>query len=443
MQIQLSEHFTFKKLLRFVLPSITMMIFTSIYGVVDGLFVSNYAGKTPFAAVNLIMPFPMLLGALGFMVGTGGSAIVSKTLGEGKKELANRYFSMLVYFAIAASLLLTILGILCIPKIAKMLGADKEMLHYCVIYGTILLLALPAFVLQNVFQSFLVTAEKPDLGLKITVIAGITNMALDYLFIAVFHWGIAGAAVATALSQIVGGIIPLCYFARPNNSLLQLIKTPVERKILLKACANGSSELLTNVSMSLVNILYNFQLMKFAGENGVAAYGVIMYVSFIFLAIYIGYSIGSAPIIGYNYGSGNHSELKNMFRKSLFLMSITGIILTLSALILASPLARIFVGYDNTLMELTRIGFQLYSLNFLITGFNIFSSAFFTALNNGIISAAISFLRTCVFQLIVLVTLPVYLGINGIWLSIVVAELLALMVSITFLIRKRKYYHYA
>lgn len=442
MKIQLSEHFTYKKLLRFVFPSIIMMIFTSIYGVVDGLFVSNYVGKTPFAAVNLIYPFLMVLGALGFVMGTGGSAIVAKTLGEGKKEKANQYFSMLVYVTLAAGVVIMLLGQLFLPTIARLLGAEGEMLNQCLKYGRIILCTLPAFMLQNVFQSFFVTAERPQLGLFVTVGAGVTNMVLDFVFIAIFGWGIAGAAAATAASELIGGCVPLLYFGRKNSSVLHLTKPAFDGRVLLKTCTNGSSELMSNLSMSVVNMLYNWQLLKIAGENGVAAYGVIMYVNFIFISMFLGYSIGSAPIVGYHYGADNHSELRNVFRKSIRIVAAGGCILMLLAFVLATPLAGIFVGYDAELMQMTCHGFRIYALSFLICGFNIYGSAFFTALNNGLVSALISFLRTLVFQLAVVLILPIFLGINGIWLAIVVVEALALVVTTQFLIRKRKVYHY-
>lgn len=442
MKIQLSEHFTYKKLLRFVFPSIVMMMFTSIYGVVDGLFVSNYVGKTALAAVNLIMPFIMMLGALGFMIGTGGSAIVAKTLGEKRKEAANRYFSMLVYLTIIGGIVLSLIGFIFVRPIAILLGAEGEMVAQCVVYGRITFISLTAFMLQNVFQSFFVAAEKPQLGLCVALAAGVTNMVLDFLFVGVLRWGIAGAAIATAASEVVGGLFPILYFSRKNSSLLRLVKTSFQTKIIGKACTNGSSELMTNVSMSLVNILYNYQLMRFAGENGVAAYGVIMYTNLIFISAYLGYSIGSAPIVGYHYGAQNFEELKNLFGKSLRLVGTWGVILLAAALMLARPLSRIFVGYDDVLWDLTSHGFRLYSLSFLICGFNIYGSAFFTALNNGLISAVISFLRTLVFQLSVVLALPVFLGIDGIWLAIVVAEVLALCVTVVFFVKKRKVYHY-
>ncbi|WNX85957.1 MATE family efflux transporter [Agathobaculum sp. NTUH-O15-33] len=443
MKIQLSDHFTYKKLLRFVLPSVVMMIFTSIYGVIDGLFVSNFVGKTPFAALNLIMPFLMMMAALGFMIGTGGSAIVAITLGEGDKERANRYFSMLVYVTLAAGLVLTVLGVAALRPIAAAMGAEGEMLENCVLYGRIILFALAPFMLQNVFQSFFVTAEKPKLGLAMTVAAGLTNIVLDYVFIVPLGWGLAGAALATALSQVVGGVAPLLYFARKNDSLLRLTRASFEGRILIKACTNGSSELMTNISMSLVNILYNFQLMSVAGEDGVAAYGVIMYVNFIFAAMFLGYAIGSAPVISYHYGAANHAELKNLFRKSLTIVALAAFTLTIVAEALAAPLATVFVGYDAGLMELTRHGFRLYALSFLMNGFNIFGSAFFTALGDGLVSALISFLRTLLFQVAAVLLLPLVFGVDGIWLAIVAAELLALLVTVWFLARKRTKYHYA
>ncbi|MEZ3436285.1 MAG: MATE family efflux transporter [Lachnospiraceae bacterium] len=442
MRIQLSDHFTYKKLLRFVMPSIIMMIFTSIYGVVDGLFVSNYVGKTAFAAINLIMPFLMGISALGFMIGTGGSAIVAKALGEGKPEKANEYFSMMVWVTVIGGLTLAILGFLFLRPIAIALGAKGSLLDNCILYGRILLISLTAFMLQNVFQSFFVTAEKPKLGLYAIIAAGVTNMILDFLFIAILGWGLAGAAAATAASEFMGGLFPVFYFSRENSSLLRLRKLHFNGRILLKACTNGSSELMTNLSMSIVNALYNFQLMRFAGEDGVAAYGTIMYVNFIFIAIFLGYSIGCAPIIGYNYGAGNHTELKNMLRMSLKLVGFWGIALALLSQLLTAPLASIFVGYDKELFVLTCHGFRIYALTFLVNGYNIFGSAFFTALNNGAVSAVISFLRTLVFQIASLLLLPLIFGIDGIWSAVLVSELMTLILTIIFLIKKKKIYHY-
>lgn len=442
-RIQLSDHFTYGRLLRFTLPSIVMMIFTSIYSVVDGLFVSNFVGKTPFAAINLIMPILIVLGALGFMIGTGGSAIVAKTLGERDTERANRYFSMLVYVTVVGGVLLTALGEFLLRPMCVLLGAKGEMLENCVLYGRIVLLALTAFMLQNVFQSFLITAEKARLGLIITVLSGVTNMVLDYVFIALLHWGLAGAALATALSQMVGGFTPFVYFLRENDSLLRLTKTRFDGRILLKTCTNGSSELMSNISASVVTMLYNFQLMRLAGEDGIAAYGVVMYVNFIFAAIFVGYSIGTAPVIGYQYGAQNHAELKNLFCRSLVLMTLSGAGMALLAEALAQPLTQIFVGYDAGLYAMTLRGFRLYSVSFLITGINIFGSSFFTALNNGVVSAAISFLRTLVFQVVVVLVLPAIFGLDGIWFAITAAELLALAVTILFFVLKRKEYHYA
>lgn len=442
MKIKLSDHFTYKRLFRFVLPSIAMMIFISVYGVVDGFFVSNYAGKTEFAAVNLIMPFPMILGAFGFMIGTGGSALVSIILGEGKEQKAKEIFSMLIYVTVILGVILTVLGVIFTKKIAIFFGAEGEMLKHCVTYGRLLLIALVPFMLQNVFQSFLVTAEKPTFGLIITVISGIINMVLDYLFIGVLDGGVRGAALATGISQFVGGFIPLAYFILPNKSQLQLVKAKIDWRALFKTCFNGSSELMTNLSLSIVNMLYNFQLLRIAKEDGVAAYGVIMYVNFIFVAVFLGYAIGTAPIVGYHYGAGNKDEMKNVYTKSILFNVVSGTLMCIVAVLMSGFLAGLFVGYDEGLKQMTQRGFIIYSISFMVMGLNIYASSFFTALGNGLVSALISFLRTLLFQVVALLVLPIFFGLDGIWFSIVAAEGVALFVSFGFLMVKRKKYGY-
>lgn len=442
MNIRLSEHFTYKKLLRFTLPSIIMMIFTSIYGVVDGFFISNYVGKTPFAAVNFIMPFLMILGAVGFMFGTSGSALISKTMGEGDNEKAKRIFSLFVYVTVACGIVIAALGIIFIHPVAELLGAEGQMLDDCVTYGRIILVALPFYMLQYEFQSFFSTAEKPQLGLGVTVAAGLTNIVLDALFMMVFKWGLIGGAAATAISQMIGGIVPLIYFLRPNTSLLKLTKTSFDGKALLKACINGSSELMSNISMSIVSMLYNTQLLKYAGEDGVTAYGVLMYVNMIFLAAFIGYSVGTSPVIGYHYGANNQNELKSLLKKSGSIICAFAICMFMFAEVLANPLAGIFVGYDEALMDMTINAFRIFSFSFMCAGFSIFGSAFFTALNNGLISALISFLRTLVFQVIAVLVLPIFFGLNGIWFSIVTAEIISVIVTLAFIFGKRKKYGY-
>ena len=442
MRIQLSEHFTYKKLLRFVFPSIVMMVFTSIYGVVDGFFVSNFVNKTAFTAVNLIMPYLMIFGALGFMIGTGGSAYISKLLGEKETYRASRVFSMLILVVVFGGILISILGVLLLRPVAVLMGASGALLDDCILYGSIMMSFTTAFMLQIFFQSFFVTAEKPKLGLFFTVLAGCTNMVLDALFVGLFRWGLVGAAAATVISQAVGGFLPIVYFARKNTSLLRIVLPVFDFRALVRILLNGSSELATNLSMSLVNICYNFQLMHYAGEDGVAAYGVLMYVNFIFVSIYIGYSIGVAPVVGYHYGAQNHSELKGLLRKSIVLLTCSGACLTLLAEGLAAPLSALFVGYDAALYSLTLGGFMIYSLSYLFSGFNIFGSGFFTALSNGPVSALISFLRTLVFQLATVFLLPLVFDIDGIWWSLVVAEILALMVTASLLFLKRKTYKY-
>ncbi|MBQ8510680.1 MAG: MATE family efflux transporter [Clostridia bacterium] len=440
--IQLSDHFDYSRLLRFTLPSVIMMIFTSIYGVVDGFFVSNFVGVTPFAAVNFIMPFLMILGAIGAMFGAGGSALISKTLGEGDRDKANRTFSLLVYITIASGAVIALASFFLLRPIASALGAEGEMLDYCVTYGRIFIAALPLFMLQYEFQSFFITAEKPHLGLYVTIIAGVSNMVLDALFMAVFRWGVTGAALATAISQTIGGILPLLYFARPNDSLLKLGRTAFDGNALLRTCTNGSSELMSNISMSLVGMLYNVQLLKYAGEDGVSAYGVLMYVNMIFIAVFIGYSTGIAPVVGYHYGADNTNELKSLRKKSLKIIAVCSAAMVVLAEVLARPLAALFVGSEPELMALTVRGFTIYSLSFLFSGLAIFGSAFFTALNNGLVSALISFLRTLLFQAAAVLIFPLIWGIDGIWLSIVAAELMAAAITVCFLVGMRKKYRY-
>ncbi len=440
--IQLSDHFGYKKLLRFTSSSIAMMIFISIYGVVDGFFVSNYVGSTPFAAVNFIMPFLMILGSLGFMFGTGGSALIAKTMGEGKYEKAQRIFSLLIYTSIICGICIAVIGSIFLKPIASILGAEGNMLNNCVIYGRIIIIAVPFFILQQAFQSFFITAEKPVLGLAVTVSAGITNIVLDALFVAVFKWELAGAAAATTISQVVGGIIPLLYFSRKNSSRLQLTKTNFDGHAIVRTCTNGSSELMSNISMSLVNMLYNVQLMKYIGENGVSAFGVLMYVNLVFLAAFIGYSIGTAPIIGYHYGAKNHNELKSLLKKSSFIILVFAVIMFITSLFLSGTLAKIFVGYDKELCKLTEHAFSVFSFSFLFAGFAIFGSSFFTALNDGLTSALISFLRTLVFQAASVLILPLIWQVDGIWASMIVAEFMAAALSVFFIIIKRKKYNY-
>ncbi len=442
MKIQLSDHFNYKKLLQFTLPSIIMMIFTSIYSVVDGFFVSNIVGKTPFTAVNFIMPVLMILGSAGFMFGTGGGALIAKTMGEGDTEDAKNQFSLIVYTSLIIGIVLAVFGIIFIRPIASFLGAEGQLLEDSIVYGRIILMAIPAFILQFEFQCLFATAGKTTLGLFVTIASGLTNIVLDALFVAVFRWGLEGAAAATAVSQLVGGVVPMIYFIRPNTSLLRLGKTRFDGNVLRKVCINGSSELMSNISMSVISMLYNAQLLKYAGEDGIAAYGVLMYVSMIFQAMFIGYSVGTAPIISYHYGAGNDNELKSLLRKSLRLIGIFAITMFGAAYLLANPLSRIFVGYDEGLLQLTVHAFGIFSFSFLFSGFAIFGSSFFTALNDGLVSAAISFMRTLVFQVAAVLIFPIFWKVNGIWASIVAAEAMAVMVTIIFLLTKQKKYKY-
>ncbi len=440
--MQLSQHFTCRRLLRYCLPSIIMMVFTSVYGVVDGFFVSNFAGKTPFAAVNFIMPILMILGCAGFMFGTGGSALIGMALGEGDNKKANNIFSLVVYSSIVCGVLLAIIGLVILRPVATLMGAENEMLRQCLIYGGIFLAGLPFYILQYEFQCLFATADKHKLGMYVTIIAGCTNIVLDALFVAVFPWGVAGAAVATVISQIAGGIIPLVYFLRKNDSPLRLTKCSFDGAALLKTCTNGSSELMSNISASVVGMLFNVQLMKYAGENGVAAYGVLMYVSWIFQAIFLGYTVGTAPVVSYHYGADNKDEVKNLLKKSLIIVAAVAVCMFVAGELLSWPLAKIFVGYDAELMDMTVNAFYIFSFSFLFFGFSVFGSSFFTALGDGLTSAAIAFLRTLVFQIAAVMLLPLIFGLNGIWASIVAAEIVSVAVMAVFFAIKRKKYGY-
>ena len=441
-KIQLSDHFTYGRMMRFTLPPIVMMIFTSIYGVVDGFFVSNFVGKSAFTAVNFVMPVIMILGGLGFMFGTGGSALIAKTLGEGDSERANGIFSMLILFSALCGVAIAGIGLAVLRPVVALLGAEGELLENSILYARVVIIGIPALFLQYEFQSLLVTAEKPKLGLWVTVAAGVTNMALDALFVAVFRWGIVGAAVATVLSECIGGLLPVVYFFCKNTSRLRFTKPVFSGRDLLRICTNGSSELMSNIAMSLVSMLYNTQLLRYAGEDGVAAYGVLMYVSMIFVAVFFGFSVGTAPVIGFHFGAQNHGELKSLLRKSLTVISVFSVCMFALALGLAKPLSLLFVGYDETLMEMTLHAFFIFSFSFFFSGFAIYGSSFFTALNDGITSAIISFLRTLVFHIAAVLIFPLIWKLDGIWISIVAAEAMAVVVSAAFLVAKRKKYHY-
>ena len=441
-KIQLSDHFTYYKLIRFVLPSIGMMVFTSVYVIVDGLFVSNVVGKTAFASINLVMPIVMLVGALGFMAGTGGAALVSKTLGEQRNERANQYFTMLIGATTIAGTIVCILAYIFMDSICLALGADSDMMQDCVTYGRIAMGFNVFFMLQNCFQDFFIVAAKPHLGLLTTVIAGLSNIILDALFIYVFNWGVAGAAVATGISEMVGAAIPIIYFIKPNTSLLSLVKCKLELQPILKASCNGISEMVTSITSSFVSMLYNAQLIKYVGSDGVAAYGVLMYVLFIFAAIYIGYAMGCGPIIGYHYGARNPSELKNILNKSFKLLTGTGIAMLLFGELFAKPLSGLFFAYDEALLDMTVHAMRITTVCFVILGINVFSSSFFTALSNGWLSALISLLRTFVFKLSFVIFLPLIMGIEGVWWSNPLSEILAFLLSIFCLAIMRKRYEY-
>lgn len=441
-EIKLSDSFTYGRLLRFALPSIIMVIFTSIYGVIDGLFVSNFIGETSFAALNFIMPFIMILGGIGFMIGTGGSALVASELGRGNQEKANEYFGMLIVFTLCLGAIVSIVGMALIPQIVDWLGGTEKIASDAIIYGRVTIFFMVPFMLQGVFQSFFVAAEKPKLGLWMTVASGITNVILDFVFIVVFKMGIAGAALATGVGECVGGLLPVLYFLRPNSSLLQLKKTKMDWKAIWQTLVNGSSELMNSVSASVVGMVFNYQLLRYIGEGGVSAYGVLMYLQFIFVSISLGFSFGTAPVISFHYGANHIEELQSLLKKSLILMLGIGIFLAVFAFLMAEPFSYIFVGYNPELLAMTTRAFRIFSFAFVLFGVNIYISSFFTALNNGRVSAIIAFLRTLVFKMGAVLILPVLFGVEGIWWATGASEIFAFVVSVGFLFLLRKYYRY-
>jgi len=440
--IKLSDHFSYSKLLRYALPSIIMFVLSSTYGVIDGLFIGNFAGKTAFASVSFALPFLFILDAIGLIFGTGGGALIAKTIGEKKRENANSIFSLLVYTSLVAGVLFTILGYVFLEPFLSFFGAEGALLKGCLTYGNIYLLGITPSTIQLEFQSFFPVAEKPKIGLRITIITGLINILLDALFIVVFKWGLMGAAIATTISKYIAGMIPILYFSRKNSSLLKLTKTHLDIRVLRKACSNGASEFMTNVAVATVGMLYNVQLLKYAGENGIAAYGVIMYVNMVFNAIFLGYAAGTSPIISYHLGARNYPELKNLRRKCMHIILSFSLLMFIFSQVLARPLVESFFAYDQNLIEMTLQGFRIFSFSFIFVGFSIFGSSFFTALNDGFVSATISFSRSFLFQILAVLTLPIILGLNGVWGSIVLAEMMAAMVSLIFIIIKKKKYHY-
>lgn len=442
MKQQLSDHFTYTKLIRYALPSVVMTMFISLYGIMDGIFVSNFADKTSFAAISFILPFVSAINAFGYMIGTGGAALIAKTLGEQQREKANQLFSLLIIFTVMTGVVMTAVGLLIIRPVAVMMGAAGDLLEKCVLYGGIMISCQTAVMLQTVFQSLLPAAEKPTMGLVLTVTAGGVDILLNALFIIVFRWGIVGAAVSSVIGQLIGSIVPLVYFSRNNRSLLRFVKPVFDGKALLKTCTNGSSEMVTMLCSSLIGFIYNFQLMRLAGENGVAAYGVIIYANAVFYAFFMGYSTGSSPIVSYHYGDKNDAELKNLCRKSLVIVGTSSIVLTAAAIIFADSISGFFIGYDTVLSKMAHHAFALYSISFLFCGFNIWSSGFFTALNNGFVSASIAFGRTFLFQGLAVIVLPYLIGLNGVWTAMIAAEALALVAAVLFFVQKKKEYHY-
>lgn len=443
MRIELSGHYSVRRLLVSAVPSIVMILVTSLYSIVDGVFVSNFAGTTPFAALNLMWPAMQVVTVLGLMVGTGGSALVSKTKGEGDDKKADAIFSTLVRFTLILGVIMGALFFILTPQIARWLGAEGELLRQSIIYARICISVAPVFMIQMAFNSFFMAAEKPQLGTALSIASGITNIIVDAVLIVWLKMGIAGAAIGTASGMAVGGLYPIFYFSsKRNSSSLHLVKNTAEFRHVLKACSNGLSEYVGNIALSVVSICYNVQLMKYLGENGVSVYGILMYLGFAFASLFIGYNIMATPVIGYNYGAGNRPELKSLLNKSMGIVLTTGILLAGIVTALARPLATIFVSYDPELLDLAVRAIRIYFISFTICGINMFTSAWFTGLNNGIVSAVAAFTRTLVFELGAVFVIPALFGIDAIWAAVNVAEVLALILSAALILAFRRRYGY-
>ena len=448
MKIRLSDHFTFKKLLKAALAPMLMMVFTSLYTIVDGVCISNFCGKESFAGVNLIFPIIMIVGGLGFMLGTGGSALVGKLLGEKKDLEARQTFTMTIIFTILIGLTITIAGVLLIETLVYAMTSvatgdiSQKMIDEAILYGRLLMAGQVFFMLQNVFQSFFIVDEKPVLGFVFILIGGLTNIVLDILFIGVCKWGIIGAAAATICGYLSGSLGPIIYFLIRKNDYIHFERTKLKLKPLIKICFNGSSEFVNNISSSIVSIVFNMQLLHYFGEDGINAYGIIMYLAFVFTAIFLGYSSAVAPIESYNYGAQNNKELKNVLIKSLIITSILSVSMFIISFTLAEPFSFIFANGSDTLLKITTNGMRIYSIAFLFIGLSIYISTFFTALNNGLISALIAFLRTLVFQIVFVFVFPLFLGKYGIFFAILAAEIMSILLAITFLLIYKKKYRY-
>jgi len=454
----LTQKFSLGRLFKYVMPTIVAVLLASLYSIVDGIFVSNVGGTTAFAALNQVSPIFMIIAAIGFMFGTGGSALVGKILGEGDQERANRLFSFFAYALIAIGITCSVILWFTLEPILVALGVTETMMPYCVAYSHILIPALTLFMLQFYFQSFLATAKKPGLGLLFTVLAGITNVVGDAVLVGVVANGdplkaVQGAAIATAAGLFIGGLVPMIYFLRKNNSLLRLGKADADGKALLKACGNGSSEFFTNISGSIINMVYNSLFLYMIGDMGVAAYGTVGYVNSIFTAIASGFVIGVAPLFSYNYGAGNTDNLKNLYKQSLSIVVIFSVVSTVVIELLTQPLAGAFSHGDEALKQITVDGLSIFTLSFLFKGIPTFGSGLFTAFNNGRVSAIISIVRTLVFNLATIIIVPVIFfhvfgssyeaAFYGVWYSVVFSELLATIMTFGFLKKYRKQYQYA
>lgn len=427
MSHSINQDITPAGLLKFAAPSIVMMVFMSLYTIVDGIFVSRFLGSNALSSLNIVYPVISVAIALSTMLGTGGSAIISKYLGEGKNERAREALTQFVVLTLLLSFVLLILSEMFLTPISRLLGASDVLLADCRLYLGASMLFAPACMLQAVFQSFLVTAGRPGLGLLLMTGAGICNMILDYVLIVPCQMGIAGAALATGIGQCIPAVCGLCFFLFTRQDL-RFCRFTFSAKEILDACYNGSSEMVSQLSNAVITFLFNIVMMSLAGEHGVAAITILLYGQFLFNAVYLGFSIGISPVIGFQYGAGDRTKLRKIYRISFLSVAISSVVIVAAAICFSPTIVAIFTK-DQRTFELASVGFRLFAVNFLFSGINITSSGFFTALSNGKVSALISFSRTLVFIVISLLILPRILGITGAWIAIPVAEFLTLLIS--------------
>ncbi len=442
MEHALAKKFSLASLLLFAAPNIIMMIVLSMYIIVDGMFVARFIGTTALSAINMFYPAICFEMALGIMIATGGSAIAAKKLGEGKQKEAQNNLSFLMVVEGSFGIVIAVVGNLFTAEIVSFLGASAAQAPLSITYAKIIFSFAPAFFLQTAFQTFFVTAGKPALGLIVTILGGVANILLDYIFMAPLRLGVTGAAIATGIGYCIPAMVGVIFFLKAKTNPFHFVRPRFDGKVLLQACANGSSEMVTNLSNAVTTFLFNFTLLQFYGEDGVASITIILYFQYLFTALYFGYSNGIAPIISYKYGNDDRKQLQALFKNSVLFLIISSIAANVLLHFTISKLLTIFTAENSPVYQITLHGFSIYSMAFMIMGLGIFSSAMFTAFSDGITSAIISFSRTFLFIVGAILLLPAILGERGVWLAVPIAEAFGFLISILYLIGKKQKFHY-